>query len=193
MGKIWLTADNHFCHRNILVYCDKTRKFADICEMNQVLVDRWNEVVKDEDEVYHLGDFAMGPNDAIRHIMKSLKGKIYLIRGNHDKGIKSGMTERFEWIKDYHELKVEDEEMDVCQTIVLFHYPLLTWNKMYHGSWMAHAHSHGGLPESDSIARLDVGVDVHNLYPIEYEKVKEIMTKKVFKAPEDHYSRPRDD
>ena len=53
---LWLTSDLHFGHENIIRYCD--RPFADVDAMNRALVDRWNEVVGDDDVVWVLGDFA---------------------------------------------------------------------------------------------------------------------------------------
>ena len=50
----FIIADTHFFHENIIDYCD--RPFKDWQEMNAVMIERWNEVVTPEDEVYHLGD-----------------------------------------------------------------------------------------------------------------------------------------
>ena len=54
--------------------------------MNNVLLNNWNNTIKDEDTVYFLGDLAFGtssrPTD---YWLKQLKGKIIFIKGNHDK------------------------------------------------------------------------------------------------------------
>ena len=52
--------------------------------MNETIIANWNKVVTDEDTIYVLGDFFMGMLDKIDAILPRLKGKIILIRGNHD-------------------------------------------------------------------------------------------------------------
>jgi calcineurin-like phosphoesterase family protein len=53
---IWLTADTHFGHTNILKYCG--RPFSSIEEMDETLINNWNNKVNQDDTVYHLGDFS---------------------------------------------------------------------------------------------------------------------------------------
>ena len=53
--KFWYSSDSHFHHRRIIEYC--SRPFPSVEEMNQVMIERWNEVVKPDDIVYHCGDF----------------------------------------------------------------------------------------------------------------------------------------
>ena len=55
--EIFFTADTHFCHGKSFLY--EPRGFTNVNEMNETIVERWNSVVKPEDEVYHLGDFAL--------------------------------------------------------------------------------------------------------------------------------------
>ena len=57
MGR-WWTSDHHFGHANIIRYC--ARPFTDADAMNRAMVDRWNDVVDDGDEVWMLGDLVMG-------------------------------------------------------------------------------------------------------------------------------------
>lgn len=54
----WFTADLHLGHRNIIDYCG--RPFGDAVAMNRALVDGWNNVVAEDDDVWVLGDFALG-------------------------------------------------------------------------------------------------------------------------------------
>ena len=54
---IFFTSDTHFGHGGALgLY---RRPFASVAAMNEGLVERWNEAVKPEDVVWHLGDFAI--------------------------------------------------------------------------------------------------------------------------------------
>lgn len=52
--------------------------------MNEGLIANWNSVVKDDDIVFDLGDFAFAPNSKWKEILGRLRGKHYLILGNHE-------------------------------------------------------------------------------------------------------------
>lgn len=183
----WFSSDSHFGHFNIIKHCK--RPFKSIMEMDQTIITRWNEKISPTDTVYHLGDFAWNPMVA-RAVLGKLNGTIHLIRGNHDKRtLKKGVELLFASVNDYLEIKVKDEEMDVTQNIVLMHYPIESWNKRHHGSWHLHGHCHGTLPSGDHQARIDVGVDPMNFYPVSYNEIKGIMTGKVFKPIDHHKSR----
>ena len=53
--------------------------------MNQAMVDRWNDVVSDSDEVWIVGDLVMGDlGTNLRCHVSRLKGRKILVPGNHD-------------------------------------------------------------------------------------------------------------
>ena len=81
--KIYIISDTHFNHKNIIDYCN--RPFKDINEMNNSIIDYWNKTVKEDDIVYHLGDFFLGSKFDLKDIVDRLNGTIYLIRDNHDR------------------------------------------------------------------------------------------------------------
>src|SRR4051812_17199465 len=80
---VWFTADPHYGHTNIIRYC--TRPFADAEEMNRALIDRWNAVVDPGDEVWVLGDFALGSIADTLPLAAELHGYKVLLAGNHDR------------------------------------------------------------------------------------------------------------
>jgi calcineurin-like phosphoesterase family protein len=80
--KIFFIADTHFGHGNIIKY--ENRPFQDIYEMDHVLIENWNKVVNQGDEVFVLGDFSFYGKDKTKTICGSLKGRKTLIMGNHD-------------------------------------------------------------------------------------------------------------
>jgi calcineurin-like phosphoesterase family protein len=130
---IWFTADHHFGHENILRHCK--RPFASVAEMNETLVARWNSVVGQQDLVYHLGDIFWMPVGEARALRSRLNGRMCVIHGNHDRTAES-IKPCFEWVKDYYELKVEDEDTaGGIQPIVLCHYATRAWNRSHYGSW----------------------------------------------------------
>lgn len=85
MPTTWLTSDLHLFHRNIIVYCG--RPHDNEYEMNAAIVSAWNSTVKDDDKVLLIGDLSagvMGRYEELRLLVKELKGRKVLIRGNHD-------------------------------------------------------------------------------------------------------------
>jgi len=130
--------------------------------MNEVLIRNWNERIRKEDTVYHLGDFGFGDYSKI---LKRLNGNITLIRGSHDKYLSRYWN--IEKVKDLLEIKIDN------QIIVLCHYSMQSWPKSYHGSWHLFGHSHGKLK---GIGRsFDVGVDSNDYKPLSWEDVKHKM------------------
>lgn len=181
MKKIFFTSDHHFGHKKINEY--SARPFESIDEMDEELIKRWNEKVGVDDEVYHLGDVGLMSSGKLRKILEQLNGKIYLIKGNHEKSAEACHT-RFEWIKDYYELIIPDEDFPRGeQLIVLFHYAIREWNAKHWGTYHLYGHSHGMLEDDINSLSFDIGVDCHNFYPLSYQEVKEIMKKKKWKPP----------
>jgi len=79
---VYLTSDEHIDHSNIIKYCN--RPFKDINHMREEMINRHNDRVAQDDDVWHLGDFCLNKVN-IEHILKRLNGRHKLICGNHDK------------------------------------------------------------------------------------------------------------
>jgi calcineurin-like phosphoesterase family protein len=82
----WFTSDLHFNHVNIMLpsYTRREETFPDLQAMNEGLVQRWNERVKPDDDVYLIGDLAMGKKAEALPYLNRLVGHKHLIFGNHD-------------------------------------------------------------------------------------------------------------
>ena len=94
MNNIYFIADTHYGHKNIVKgvsdWTDKStcRNFKTIEEMNQAIVKKINQTVKEDDVLYHLGDWSFGGINNIWNFRKQINCKnIYLIYGNHDERI----------------------------------------------------------------------------------------------------------
>lgn len=82
-------ADCHFDHEALNVAMDK-RGFQSVESMNEYMIKQWNSVVKRGDDVIILGDFCVSRDpERIRKLLLQLKGKKYMILGNHDSGIRN--------------------------------------------------------------------------------------------------------
>lgn len=88
MRDIWVVSDTHFNHANILNFKDKfrnpTREFDSVQQMNEIMIQNWNKVVKPGDKVYHLGDVFFGDKEWFKKNWPRLNGKKRLVVGNHD-------------------------------------------------------------------------------------------------------------
>ena len=85
---IFLISDLHLDHQNIIKYC--ARPFANVCEMNQVLVNNWNNTVDRNDKVYYLGDMTFGRgSNSTNYWLSKLNGSIIYIGGNHERFVSS--------------------------------------------------------------------------------------------------------
>lgn len=157
---IFFTSDTHFCHANILKYCPN-RVFDSVDEHDEHLIRVWNDKVKEDDIIFHCGDFAFGPIEKSYDILDRLKGKKVLITGNHDVRHMKSQYFKEKWkaiFRGYHEVEVRFEQH--TQLIVLCHYPLQTWNKSHYGSFHFHGHCHGKPIRLQLKHMIDIGVDL---------------------------------
>ena len=84
MANVYICADLHFSHKNIIKYED--RPYADVNEMNEALIKNWNSVVQPEDKVFVLGDVAFASKKKTIELVQQLNGHKILVMGNHDRG-----------------------------------------------------------------------------------------------------------
>ena len=160
MTNYFFTADTHFSHYNIMRYCD--RPFETVQEMNQTLIENWNNAVAPNDVVYHLGDFGFWKRGDLNIIFRQLNGRKYLIKGNHDTSLTFKLD--WMWVKDVAGIKVNG------YYIWLSHFPHVSWDKSFHGSWHLFGHVHGLTPGYGR--SFDVGVDANNYSPVSVDHVK---------------------
>lgn len=176
MNQSFFTSDHHFGHASIIK--NANRPFTSVEEMDETLIQRWNEKVKSTDSVYYLGDLGLCRAERLKEILKQLNGNIYLVKGNHDDSAMS-CKNRFEWVKDYYELKIpNDSVIGGKQRLILFHYAIRQWNYKRQGAYHLFGHSHGKLVDNPNELSMDVGVDCHHFYPISFEEVNAKMEGK---------------
>ena len=75
----WIIADTHFFHANIGRYCDRPDGWQ------ETIIENWNRLIQPDDVVFHVGDLALGKKENIKGLVPLLNGKLYLMRGNHDR------------------------------------------------------------------------------------------------------------
>lgn len=193
--KAFFTSDTHFNHANICSgvsrWKDPTtiRPFASLDQMNTTLVDNINEVVGQDDILFHGGDWSFGGFEQIEIFRNRLVCKnIHLITGNHDHHIekdKNGIRSIFSSVNKYMELDlvwsrfgVLDFENTYTMTsnFILMHFPIASWNNVGRGS--IHLHGHVHLPAERRVGvgkMMDIGVDGNNFKPLELTEIIRIM------------------
>lgn len=79
---IFYISDTHFGHQFVIAY--DGRPFADVQEMDRMMIQLWNDRVQKEDHIYIAGDFAYHNELLEEWYLKRLNGRKHLIIGNHD-------------------------------------------------------------------------------------------------------------
>lgn len=187
MSNIWTVSDHHFNHDKDFIWM--ARGFSSVEEMNEILIERYNSKVKDEDTVYILGDCIMGQLEEGIKYLKRLKGKKYLAFGNHDidNKIKEFAKENiFEDIQMGYRLKIKK------RNIIATHYPTLVTNFKENRVINLFGHTHQTrrfyYDENDNINlnMYNVGVDCHCGFPVNLEDIlkqireeKELLNEKI--------------
>lgn len=179
--KIWFTSDTHFYHNKEFLWGG--RGFNSPDEMVEKFIQNWNSVVKPNDEVYHLGDVMLNDDTQGMMYLENLKGKIHIIRGNHDTDTR---VEKYKQLNNVVEITYATIIKYGKTHLYLCHYPTLTANydddKPWHKNLVnlfGHTHQQENFYNNNPYM-YHVGVDSHNGKPIEIEEIlEEIRQKKI--------------
>jgi calcineurin-like phosphoesterase family protein len=165
--KTFVTSDLHFGHANILKFEEQARsRFVaatppgcrPVDVMTVLMIQEWNWIVSEEDDVYILGDVAfLNTIDAVA-VLKQLNGFLHLVPGNHDRKLleQEAFRSCFYAIHDkIHEITYNDT------FVVMSHYPIAEWERCHRGAVHLYGHLHsnkiGG--EFDELRTYNVGMD----------------------------------
>lgn len=165
---IYYISDLHFNHEGIIRLCH--RPYSSIKEMNEDLINKWNNKVKAEDTVYFLGDFSFKcPSQDSISFLARLNGKKYFIKGNHDKKSLLDTFKHMGLIEDYY---IYTEIVDNNRRVVLFHYPIEDWNGQYRGSYHLYGHVHNCVNGYRNITnRFNVSAEVIGYEPVTLDEL----------------------
>jgi calcineurin-like phosphoesterase family protein len=158
---VYFTADTHFGHAGARALY--RRPFVSVAETDRAMVERWNATVMPDDDIWHLGDFALGVRgDALAGLLGALSGRKHLILGNNDPPATAELT-GWTSVGTYAEMTLEGVGLVLC------HYAFRSWNQMGKGWWNLHGHSHGRLKPLPRQA--DVGVDAWEFRPVSLAQI----------------------
>lgn len=147
--------------------------------MHKTMTENWNKVVGDDDLIFILGDFCFDQKTQWAKYLKLLKGKKYLILGNHDNKVKDFNGLGFEMVCDMLQLWAYNPDTDKHDKFFLCHYPVLSFPGMFQGFVHCYGHCHTRDHNTGADAGIlqymknayDVGVDGNNFTPIERNEV----------------------
>jgi len=153
---IFLISDLHLGHKNIIKYC--ARPFSSVKEMNDVLINNWNNTVK-ENKIFFLGDLCLGRTYRdVERWLKKLSGDIHFIRGYHDFPVDNS--------KDYEILNYKNHKF------LLVHDPdnlPIKWD-----GWIIHGHKHNNDMRNYPFINgekktINVSVELVNYKPVDLD------------------------
>ena len=166
---IWFITDTHFGHANFLTFLDdqgkNIRKFDSVQDMDDCMITRWNERIKPEDRVYHLGDVGSDPQTNAR-ILPMLNGSKRLLLGNHDT-IKGDLENYFKKITMWRIFKEYD--------FVCSHLPLRD-DSMWNITFNVHGHIH--QHQEPSLRHMNICVEKTDYKPLHLDEILTELTRR---------------
>lgn len=157
MANSFLIADTHFGHAGVCNFLrndgTKLRPWTDPVQMDKDMVEYWNDTVRPNDKVYHLGDVVMNRKALIT--LDQLHGDKILVKGNHDIFKLEDYTKYFRDIRAYV----------VMDNFILSHIPVHPESK---GRFKGNIHGHLHANKLDDPWYLCVSVEQINYRPISW-------------------------
>jgi calcineurin-like phosphoesterase family protein len=185
---VWFTADLHLGHTNIIDYSH--RPFRDADSMNRALIEGWNETVDPGDEVWVLGDFAMGKIADTLPVVAELHGRKILLAGNHDRCWThhrrgSGWTERY-IEAGFGEIRQGTVRLGIgSRSVTACHFPyqgdshdkdrFSEHRPADKGQWLLHGHVHDKWRQRGRM--INVGVDAWKYRPVSEATLADLISK----------------
>lgn len=163
MSRIWLTSDTHFYSKTILLY--ENRPYDTVSQMNADLIKNWNDVVRFDDIVFHLGDFGLSAFEELREVFLELNGKITLVRGDNDDTLTNLLDIGFDAITDKVHLAYKHWEF--VMTHIEIDEPF--YDDINHPYINLHGHTQGKITVNRN--RINVGCDSWQYTPVNIDEV----------------------
>jgi calcineurin-like phosphoesterase family protein len=143
MPAVFLVSDTHFGHAGVCRFThpetgEKLRPWTDPDTMDEDMIRAWNDRVRPNDKVYHLGDVVI--NRRAMRTLTRLNGDKVLIRGNHDIFRDDEYRQHFRELRAYH----------VMNGMILSHIPIHA-DSLGRFGVNIHGHLHGSRVKKDGV------------------------------------------
>jgi calcineurin-like phosphoesterase family protein len=184
---IYVSSDLHFGHDRGFIY--EPRGFSSIQEHDEAIIERFNSVVRPDDDLYLLGDQMLGDNEHGLDCLRQLNGKLHILFGNHDTDTRKGLylldlSNAVEILGYAEMLKYRKWRF------YLSHYPTITDNlndisKPWEQVKCLYGHTHQKTNfYNDNPLLYHVGVDSHDCYPVSIDQIVEDIKMKFLECKE---------
>lgn len=187
----WFTSDLHLGHTNVIRYCD--RPFAAVGQMDAALIAVWNATVAPDDEVWVLGDVAMGRIEETLHKVGWLTGTKHLVLGNHDRPFDRESRRAQKWRGEYYragfaglhhgEVSLQIQAGGERVAVRLCHFPYegdsgerdrySCHRPLDDGTWLLHGHVHEKWRQRSRM--INVGGDAWAGRPVPETRIVELI------------------
>lgn len=189
MATDWFTADWHFNHTRIIELCE--RPFKTVSHMNETIIRNHNELVAPGDNVYVLGDVALGNIDEMPRLVQRMNGRKFLIPGNHDRCWQGNRR-----VRGIDTQRYIDAGFEILAGTALYtggsrpyqwlvcHFPpqgdshgedRFPWWRPKPGpnEWVVHGHTHDNIQVVGH--NIHVGVDAWDFKPVNVDEIGQII------------------
>ena len=172
---IYFTSDLHFFHNNVIKY--NQRPYQNTNEMNEKLIQNWNNKVGKKDEIYCLGDFGFHITpEKLKELGSRLNGHKHLIVGNHDKIQFHVKSQIWDSVNLYRKIKINGYKVILC------HYPIFDFDGAFHNNihLFGHIHDKNELNQIYDFYKIYnfhaycVRVDFNNYAPISFDEILQL-------------------
>lgn len=174
LSNIHFTSNLHFRNKEVAL----SRGFNGVEEMENSIIEQWNNQVKPDDTIYILGGFCSITKGALQSYMNlvyELNGRKHFILSSDD------YIDTFNIMMDDPNLGILSvsqykEVTFMTQRVVLMHYPLLEWAGM--GGIRGSVHLHGGQTKSNlDIKRINISFNQEGIIYTAEDIFKQITQK----------------
>lgn len=170
----WFTSDLHLGHKNIIKFCN--RPYRDVDHMDTAIINTINATVMPDDELWVLGDIAMGHIDTTLRKFEQINARVTIVAGNHDRCHPSyhGQDKAREWLPRYEGLRNVEQvyvhgalTLVAGQVVTVCHFPYRDEDRhsdrftqylpVDEGNWLLHGHVHDTWQVNGR--QINVGID----------------------------------
>lgn len=183
---VWFTSDQHFGHRLPAIH----RGFETTDEMDDALIKNWRRVVREDDQVWVLGDLCVSNPARALGIVRSLPGTKHLIVGNHDACHpmhRSAHKWQSTYLKTFASVQTFAKRKIAGRFVLLSHFPYeedrgepryTQYRLVNQGQWLLHGHTHSSRVMTSS-REIHVGVDAWDLTPVSLHQIERLMMEQM--------------
>jgi len=183
MSDVFITADPHLFHPLVA----ELRGFASVAEHNEAICQGITERVGVRDQLWILGDIALGRWEEALDLLGTLAGTKHLIAGNHDKVHPMHRNaHRFQrrYLDVFESVSPFARRAVAGRRVLMSHFPYrgdhtaIERDMQYRlpdmGEWLLHGHTHSDQKLSGR--QVHVGVDAWALAPVTLGEIGTLIT-----------------